>query len=254
MNATRRIRVAALALAVGLASSAPATKPGENCASVVLWAWERPEDLSFLGSADIAIAYLWGTVRLSAAGCEVLGRRQPLRVPAGARRMPVVRVEVPVPLSATTLGLRRDVLVEVITSAAADADAVQVDFDARHSERGFYADVLRRARSHLPRGTRLSITALASWCWGDPWIGATPVDEAVPMLFRMGVEGPALRARLARGDDIPVEACRSAYGLSTDEPIPRVRPGRTVYLFHPRPWSRDAYEAARARLGATRSR
>jgi len=32
----------------------------------------------------------------------------------------------------------------------------------------------------------LSITALASWCAGDPWITGLPIDEAVPMLFRLG--------------------------------------------------------------------
>ena len=63
--------------------------------------------------------------------------------------------------------------------------ALQVDFDAKRSERGFYAALLRSLRSQMPPQLPLSIAALASWCSNDDWISGLPIDEAVPMLFRM---------------------------------------------------------------------
>ena len=47
-----------------------------------------------------------------------------------------------------------------------------------------------RVRRRLPRDLPLSMTALASWCAGDTWIEALPVDEAVPMLSRWGRIAP----------------------------------------------------------------
>ncbi len=43
------------------------------------------------------------------------------------------------------------------------------------------------------------MTALASWCAGDDWLRDLPVDEAVPMLFRMGVEKNLFQRRLETG-------------------------------------------------------
>ena len=79
--------------------------------------------------------------------------------------------------------------------------AIQIDFDARSSEREFYRDLLADLRRELPPRVRLSITALASWCMGDNWLTGLPIDEAVPMLFRMGVDRPNILARLEAGTD-----------------------------------------------------
>src|SRR5262249_59556332 len=62
---------------------------------------------------------------------------------------------------------------------------VQVDFDAVESERPFYRDLLTRLRPKLPPTTSLSIPALASWCAADAWLDGLPIDEAVPLLFRI---------------------------------------------------------------------
>lgn len=237
-------------LVAGAAASMSGPAPGPEAATlVVLWAWQRPEDVSFADPAQVSVAYLWATARVSASGLEVTGRRQPLRVSSGTQRIPVVRVEVPVPMESAGLERNHDGLVDVVAAAANGAPAVQIDFDARRSERAFYARFLRGLRLRLPRGTRLSITALASWCLADRWIEGLPIDEAVPMLFRMGPEGARVRARLSQGEDFPVDVCRSSYGLAADEPTPRLRAGRTIYVFHPRAWSWGAYDRVRARLG-----
>jgi hypothetical protein len=124
--------------------------------------------------------------------------------------------------------------------------ALQVDFDARQSEREWYGDVLRKVRAGMPAGMPLSMTALASWCSYDGgWIEALPVDEAVPMLFRME---PDRRRVAAVGGLAAVEAvrdfaireplCAGSVGISTTEAWPRTA-GLRVYVFPDRGWSRD---------------
>ena len=116
--------------------------------------------------------------------------------------------------------------------------ALQIDYDARLSERPFYRDLIDRVRERLPAEFPLSITALASWCDADGWIAALPVREAVPMLFRMGPD------RYRPGDPFRVPLCRSSVGVSMDEPLSRLPRGRRVFIFHPGPWSERDYKNA----------
>jgi hypothetical protein len=90
----------------------------------------------------------------------------------------------------------------------------------------------------------LSITALVSWCGPHSWLHTLPIDEAVPMEFRMG--GPramAFTSTTRPSHPIPYRIteplCRTSLGLSTDEPWPSLatlNPSTRVYLFAPRPW------------------
>jgi hypothetical protein len=122
--------------------------------------------------------------------------------------------------------------------AALDVKALQIDFDARRSERAWYREVLERLRADLPAGLPLEITALTSWCQADRWTSGLPVADAVPMLFRMGPgEG-------YDGGDFRNPMCRSSVGVSTDE-LPRAIPrGRRLFVFNPRPWTEEAYRGA----------
>lgn len=122
------------------------------------------------------------------------------------------------------------------------ARQVQVDMEVRTSQRGALLDVLRGVRAGLPPGTTLSMTALASWCDTEFWLDAAPVDEIVPMLFRMGPGGARLRDRLAAGGDFAHPRCRAAVGIATDTPVV-VPPGRRVYIFNPRSWDAAAIAA-----------
>jgi uncharacterized protein DUF3142 len=119
---------------------------------------------------------------------------------------------------------------------------VQVDFDAVVSERAFYRALLDDVRSRLPGSVGLSVTALASWCLEDRWLAGAPVGEAVPMLFRMGPDGPPVLRRLRGGHDFQEPLCRQSLGLSTDEAdrLPWIPQGRRLYLFHPAAWSEEA--------------
>jgi hypothetical protein len=113
--------------------------------------------------------------------------------------------------------------------------AIQIDFDARASERKWYAEFLRALHAELPAKMPLTITALESWCDGDEWLDGLPIADATPMLFRIGA-----------GERVPQDfstgVCRNSIGVSTDELITRVPRGRRVYYFHPGPWTEPAYQ------------
>jgi hypothetical protein len=180
-------------------------------------------------------------------------RRQPLSLPAALPLLAVTRIEA---AAGARLGVeqRRRTVAAVLATLDGPlgrrAAGVQIDFDARLSERPFYAALLadlRRRLDDLPAPRRrLEITALASWCLGDPWLDGLPVDDAVPMLFRMGVDDAAVRRHLAAGGDFASPLCRSSLGLSSDEPWPRLPAGRRLYVFHPAPWTAAAWAAVGA--------
>ena len=136
-----------------------------------------------------------------------------------------------------------DALREVMPAAQLPGvRALQIDFDARKSERAWYAAFLRELRKAVPARLPITITALESWCDGDRWMRGLPVADATPMLFRMGP-----------GERIPTDfsesVCRNSIGVSTDELPPRVPRGRRLYFFHPGSWTPQAYDAAVAQAG-----
>jgi len=210
------------------------------------WAWERPEDLSFLPEGS-RVAYLAATVRLDAGHLRVVPRQHSLDVPPAARLLPVVRIETRAGPSELGRGVvERIAALGVELATAADAVGVQFDFDATRSQRSFYRRLLARTRDVLPPDRMLSVAALASWCAGDRWLAETRVDEIVPMLYRMGREGDAIRALLDAGHDFPAPYCRAAVGISTDEPAPALPSPRQIYLFSAARWTAAAWRAERA--------
>jgi len=119
--------------------------------------------------------------------------------------------------------------------------AIQIDFDALVSERDFYRALLQDLRAQLPANVPLSMTALASFCIGDRWLDDLPVDEAVPMIFRMGADDKPIKNMLAGGDDFREPLCRRSYGIALDEPLEMKRdPARRLYIFNNRPWSESS--------------
>ena len=205
----------------------------------VLWAWEEPEDLHTL-PANVGVAYLAETDILS-DHITVLPRRQPLSPAPGAPLIAVVRIETR-PGFADTPELRAALAARLAAyGLRRDIQTLQLDFDATQSQQTFYRGLLEALRPQLPRTLPLSITALVSWCGPHSWLHTLPIDEAVPMEFRMG--GP--RALAFTRTTRPLYAlteplCRTSLGLSTDEPWPAsvaaLNPSTRVYLFAPRPW------------------
>lgn len=217
---------------------------GADAPALTLWAWERPEDLRFLRSTGIGIAPLIATITLHGPDLQLSPRRQPLEVPSDAPVTAVVRVELD---AARPAALSREQGTRLATMMVSLASAgtygtLQVDFDAPRSARPFYRRLLTDLRAALPARARLSMTALASWCLGDPWLDDLPVDEVVPMAFRMGADARGVRQHLAAGRDFqPV--CRSAIGVATDEPLGPVPAGRHRYVFTASAWTPDRVRA-----------
>lgn len=201
-----------------------------------LWVWERPEDLRAIDPSTTAIAWLDQTILL---GPDVVGvpRRQPLSYPSSAARIAVVRIEA-LPDAKLDAAQQRQAIALLVQSAIQPGvAALQVDFDATRSQRAFYAGLLTDLRRQMPFGLPLSITALASWCSYDDWIAALPVDEAVPMLFRMepgrraAADSPWLRIR--------EPLCMGSAGISTHESWPDDLAGKRIYVFADRGWRQD---------------
>lgn len=208
-----------------------------------LWAWERPENLEFIDTNNYGVAFLAKTLTLQ--GDKVLSKRrlQPLKVKEGTSLIAVVRVEVSRnTIPSLTNEQVNDVVNEVVeVSNLRDVKAVQIDFDATASQRDFYRQIILQTKTKLQ--TPLSITALASWCSGDNWLRTLPVDEAVPMFFRMGVEKRQFESRLKSGEQFLGEPCNESAGVSTDELVNLPDTNR-VYIFNPDSWSQNSFNRA----------
>jgi hypothetical protein len=232
----RRSVLAALALL-----SQCRAPPGRT--QLVIWAWERSEDLRF-APPQVEIAVQTGFIRLTGERLEVRGRRFPLLADPRQVRTSVVHVEIaPRRPLAWTPQREAEVAAAIVDFGVRQGLArLQVDFEAPASKRPILLGVLSAVRARLPRGMTLSMTAIASWCETETWLSEAPVDEIVPMLFRMGPGGDPIRAKLARGGDFANRRCRSALAISADTPLPRAPAGRRVYLFSPRSWTATDFD------------
>lgn len=217
--------------------------PSRREPRVMLWAWERPEDLSFLDCRRAGVAVLAETITLGADGMHLAPRRQPIKLPEACPTVAVVRIEAAA--GPTSLNLVEPVSSELLRVAARGGiQALQIDFDAVTSQRPFYRALLARVRAGMPEGVELTMTALASWCLFDNWIDGLPVDDAVPMLFQMGVEDRQVRTYLASGGALRSRMCQASLGVSMDERSLMVPKGRQIYVFHAQPWSPDVVSNA----------
>jgi hypothetical protein len=236
-----------LLLAPPLLSNPPAPTASEEVLSrlprLTLWAWEVPERLNFIDPRHMAVAYLDQTVYVGPVyankAVRVRPRLQPMEVPAGTRVIAVVRIEMPATVHASP-EIQTQLVSAVLRSARRPGvSALQVDFDAVQSQRLLYADVLTQLRREMPPYMPLSVTALASWCAYDRWLSGLPVDEAVPMLFRMGKEQSLFRSP-ERGPLVREPLCAGSLGVSVDEPWPKELNNKRLYVFDPRPWTSES--------------
>lgn len=210
--------------------------------SLVLWAWERPTDLTFVDPSQTAVAFLARTIHLQANEVVTRPRLQPLKLAEGVIVVAVARVESDAAKKPELSNAQGGKLVDAITAMASlpKVTSIQIDFDATKSERRFYREVIIGVRRRLPEHVGLSITALASWCMDDDWLSDLPLDEAVPMLFRMAADGKQIANRLDGGEDFTSPLCRQSYGVSTDELRSGLSSSRRLYVFSPDPWTESS--------------
>ena len=215
-----------------------------NLPHVILWAWERPENLEFLKSQRFGVAFLAQTLTLKGNEVVLKPRRQFLKVSPETKLIAVTRIE-----SQKTTGGRanlsaeqRERLVALIlkTTNLGNVLEIQVDFDAVTSERAFYRSLLEDLRQKLPENVPLSMTALASFCLGDRWLNDLPIVEAVPMIFRMGTDEKQIKSLLANGNDFREPLCRKSYGIAVDEPLEMTfDKSRRLFVFNVRSWTEN---------------
>ncbi|MCU1265104.1 MAG: hypothetical protein JWM21_1422 [Acidobacteria bacterium] len=209
---------------------------------IILWAWERPEKLDFIDTDRTGVAYLAKTIYLRNETVVSRPRLQPLSVRPGTVLTAVARIETDRFAVPSLSHSQIDSAAKEISGLAQlpNITAVQIDFDARVSERSFYADLLTAVRKALPSTTTLSITALVSWCQGDDWIDKLPVDEAVPMLFRMGVDRRQILSNLDSGEGFQAPLCGQSAGVSVDETLTDAPASERIYVFNPDSWTPDS--------------
>ena len=245
--------VAACLVGLGL-SGTPATPPDRlGLPPLMLWNWDRADDLRFIDPAATGVAYLAGTIHLASRGIAVIPRRNPLLLPPGTATLAVIHVALdraqPPALDDNT----RDQLVAAILELRPPrVGPLQIDFEVTRSQQRFLAATLAALRRQLPQ-TPLSMTALSSWCLTETWLDAVPVDEIVPMLFRLGPDRLRIAAHFSAGGDFRGQGCRGSAGIATDEmrgtalDAPRLA-SRRLYAFNPRRWTPGLYATLRKEL------
>lgn len=245
-------------IAANFCSSSPAARavPPRH----MLWAWERPEQLKFVQVKDTGVAYLAATIhatrRKSDVGeqsspvqISVENRAQPLEVPPNTYLMAVIRIETDGTLSASDSDVVKRVINIIHATIKPQVSGIQIDFDARKSERDWYRTLLTSIRNDLPEHFYLSMTSLASWCLGDDWISSSklPVDEVVPMFFDMGADTQPVKVGLESGrtfghrfSSIGIRANQSDINTLLGQASSKIFNGKPrVYMFSHKAWNPD---------------
>jgi hypothetical protein len=216
----------------------PADLPPATGTDAVAWLW-RDAPVPAWSQAVVAVVdrHIW------LAGDKVLVRpgARPRQLPAATRVIPVVHVEIDALRPPASLQPARAAVLEAMRKAARATTSgwVQLDLEARPSQRADYLALVHSIHDALPQGIRLSVTALAWWCRSPSWLDGIEAEEVVPMFFRMGRDNAALRDIVASRPQQLHPLCRSgSAGFSRQEPFaPKVTARyRRTYWFDEKGW------------------
>ena len=215
--------------------------------ALVLWSWDRADDLRFIDPRDTGVAYLAATIHITPSGVVTTPRRNKLQLPPQTTRIAVAHIALD--RAAAPQQAETDAVADALEAVAAQnrGATLQIDFEVPASQRGILIGVVETARRRLP-DTRLSMTALTSWCANESWIGRLPVDEIVPMLFRLGPDRDRIRSTIVDGGDFRDPRCRTSIGVSTDELPGTIPANRRLYAFTPQRWTAARYAAVRGKI------
>lgn len=213
-----------------------------NAAPAVAWLWEGAR-LPAWSTAEAAV--LQRHILLSGDTALTRPRQRWPAMPASTRITPVLHVEVSTVNPPIDIESRRAMIVRAMLEAAGASTSgwVQLDMEAKPSQREFYRSLVRQVRDQLPPDVKLSVTALAWWCRSPAWLDGLAADEVVPMFFRMGRDNAPLRAIIEQSPATLHASCRAgSAGFSPQEPFaPQVHERyRKTYWFDRHAWKRDA--------------
>jgi hypothetical protein len=245
LAAAALVALAVLAFDTGRSARTPATRAevATSLARGVAWIWpdsNGPRGAAAYGEAAVLVESLV----LRAQGVEHGGRTQSLALPAGVRVVPVLHVEAAADAPDALTPAQRDAILAAVRRhaevAASGAGLLQLDFEAPARQREAYRALVAQVRAALPAGVRLGVTALAHWCLQGDWLDRLPVDEVVPMLYRLGPDAASWRRRFTRDDTSLARRCRGpALGFATNDPPPAALLARITrpYWFDESAWS-----------------
>lgn len=138
--------------------------------------------------------------------------------PHGTRTViPVVHVEPDARRAAQPLtDVQRQAITRRVLGVATGSTSgwVQLDFEARPSQRDSYHALVRDIRAALPAATKLSVTVLAWQCRSAAWMQPLAADEVVPMFFQLGRDSDAWLEQAVSGGPQLQPRCRQAAGFS----------------------------------------
>jgi hypothetical protein len=202
---------------------------------LILWSWQRADDLSFIDD-NISIAPLVATIVVDTNGVSVDPRRNALKTPKNAKLIPVVRLEISPHIQVSDDHV--NTIVRHIQSfvVSIKADNIQIDFDARKSQRLLYEQILKQLRTTMPN-TQISITALASWCVGDVWIDNLPITHAVPMLYNLGEHAHEFKRYFTKHQKWPSKKCQGHIGFEQNDIFTKPPKDWHVYVFNNKAWT-----------------
>lgn len=205
----------------------------------IAWLWDGAQPPAWskahVARLDRHILLSGATIRSRAGQHAALG--------ADTRITPVLHVEVSTLAPPARLEAGRAAIVDAMLRAAARSTSgrVQLDMEAKPSQRVFYRSLVRDVRAALPPAIALSVTALGWWCRAPAWLDDLAADEVVPMFFRMGKDGAALRELVEHAPQSLHPRCRNASaGFSPQEPFSEQATARyqRSYWFDYTAWKR----------------
>lgn len=223
---------------------------------IFLWAWERPENLLFIDNKNIGVAFYAGTITFSDSKISFKPRLQPLAVGSEISKIAVIRIEnrgKGSQLNNDQLSKAVDLIVK--TCSQNKIAGCQIDFDAKSSEINFYKKLIFKTRDNLSKSMPLSITALVSWCHLGSWLEDLPIDEAVPMFFRLGIDEYVIRNDLVGESFLKAKICQKSIGVSVDEPLPQSEylKNRKIYIFNPDSWTIEGFSSIIKEIGKSQN-
>lgn len=211
----------------------------KNDPEIILWAWERPENMMFIQDKNIGIAFYAGAVEIRNGEFIPKLRKNGLIVDSGKKLTAVIRID----NFSEEDSIKKYIfeISEFIIQMCRQKNVFncQIDFDAKKSEREAYKKIISYVKKGLPYGINLSITALVSWCSYDNWIKDLPISEAVPMFYRLGPDERYVKSGFGQRE----KKCAKSIGISMDEPFPDKKyfKGKKIYVFNPEPWTEESF-------------
>lgn len=191
--------------------------PADPAHDAIAWMWKDAPVPAFSRAAVAVVdRHIW------LIGDKVLLRpgARPRTLARGTRVIPVVHVEIDVRHPPDGLRAATAVVQGAMQSAARASNSgwVQLDLEARPSQRADYRELVRGVRAALPANMKLSVTALGWWCRSGAWLDGLAADEVVPMFFRMGRDSAAMRTVVASAPATLHPLCRKgSAGFSRQE-------------------------------------